>query len=704
MLPRRPSRRLDGMPSRALVAPSHARALGPSHQVRGRPPPADSSLQPGPEAPGRWPLPASLEGAPPSCSSTSTPSTPRPPLRARGRRRVHVARAAPRPNLPRDRAGARRPRPGRRGPSALDRESARRRSRRRPPSPLDPRPVPDAPSRARASRAGTVVAPPGRVPCGGDGRGEPGRAGAVHDARRLDDPRDRGSADAAVEAPEPGRGDRAAGRRRRPRTTTVRVRGAVLLHRRRAAGCASAASGATSRPGDCAVIPPGVEHKLENPGDEPLVLLCCCAPPYSHEDTVLTEEPRGRVVSRRRLARLLAVLAVCAALVVPAPAERAGRRHRRPEGRHVQRPAVRERSASRTRASRCPGTRWSTAGSATRSTRWLDGARGARASSRWSASATRACDRRKLPTPARFKYDFRQFRARYPWVTTFATWNEANHCGEPTCHRPQLVAAYYRAMHARVPEVHDPRRRAAGHAEHGDVGRRSSSTHLGRQPAALLGPAQLPRRQPDAHERDARRCCSTRRARSGSPRPAGSSSGATQAKVGFPESAAHAAKATRWVFDKLVPLSRRITRVYLYHWNAIARRQLGLGPGRRARPARARRCGSCAASCRRPRSGARRRRERRRGRRRRRLATHRPRAVLRARARSRGGACARAAAARPRDVDARRAPSRRTVAQLELRERRADAAADAAAERQPARRSRRRARRKRSGRNASGSG
>jgi mannose-6-phosphate isomerase-like protein (cupin superfamily) len=43
------------------------------------------------------------------------------------------------------------------------------------------------------------------------------------------------------------------------------------------------------RPGDCAVIPPGAEHKLWNTGDAPLVLLCCCAPAYTHEDTVLTE-------------------------------------------------------------------------------------------------------------------------------------------------------------------------------------------------------------------------------------------------------------------------------------------------------------------------------------------------------------------------------------------------------------------------------
>ena len=42
--------------------------------------------------------------------------------------------------------------------------------------------------------------------------------------------------------------------------------------------------------GDCAVIPPGTVHKLWNTGQEPLVLLCCCAPAYSHEDTVLVQD------------------------------------------------------------------------------------------------------------------------------------------------------------------------------------------------------------------------------------------------------------------------------------------------------------------------------------------------------------------------------------------------------------------------------
>ncbi len=42
------------------------------------------------------------------------------------------------------------------------------------------------------------------------------------------------------------------------------------------------------RTGDCVVIPPGTRHKLWNPGPEALVLLCCCAPAYSNDDTVLT--------------------------------------------------------------------------------------------------------------------------------------------------------------------------------------------------------------------------------------------------------------------------------------------------------------------------------------------------------------------------------------------------------------------------------
>lgn len=43
------------------------------------------------------------------------------------------------------------------------------------------------------------------------------------------------------------------------------------------------------RAGDAVVIAPGTPHQLVNDGSEPLVLLCCCAPPYSDADTVLVQ-------------------------------------------------------------------------------------------------------------------------------------------------------------------------------------------------------------------------------------------------------------------------------------------------------------------------------------------------------------------------------------------------------------------------------
>ena len=80
----------------------------------------------------------------------------------------------------------------------------------------------------------------------------------------------------------------------------VPVGGATIAHRHRVAeelyfftsGTGRMRIGAEQRdvrPGDCVVIPPGAEHALENTGDTPLRLLCCCAPAYSHEDTVLAE-------------------------------------------------------------------------------------------------------------------------------------------------------------------------------------------------------------------------------------------------------------------------------------------------------------------------------------------------------------------------------------------------------------------------------
>jgi mannose-6-phosphate isomerase-like protein (cupin superfamily) len=44
-------------------------------------------------------------------------------------------------------------------------------------------------------------------------------------------------------------------------------------------------------PGDAIAIPPGRKHKLWNTGTEVLRLLCCCAPGYEDNDTLITESP-----------------------------------------------------------------------------------------------------------------------------------------------------------------------------------------------------------------------------------------------------------------------------------------------------------------------------------------------------------------------------------------------------------------------------
>ncbi len=42
--------------------------------------------------------------------------------------------------------------------------------------------------------------------------------------------------------------------------------------------------------GDTVLIPPGTSHRIEATGPAPLRILCCCSPPYSHEDTELLED------------------------------------------------------------------------------------------------------------------------------------------------------------------------------------------------------------------------------------------------------------------------------------------------------------------------------------------------------------------------------------------------------------------------------
>jgi mannose-6-phosphate isomerase-like protein (cupin superfamily) len=49
-------------------------------------------------------------------------------------------------------------------------------------------------------------------------------------------------------------------------------------------------------PGDAIAIPPGATHQICNTGEVTLRFLCCCAPAYEHEDTILTGETNASSV------------------------------------------------------------------------------------------------------------------------------------------------------------------------------------------------------------------------------------------------------------------------------------------------------------------------------------------------------------------------------------------------------------------------
>lgn len=46
----------------------------------------------------------------------------------------------------------------------------------------------------------------------------------------------------------------------------------------------------TVEPGDAIAIPPGSRHQITNIGNEIMRFLCCCAPPYEHNDTVMVSD------------------------------------------------------------------------------------------------------------------------------------------------------------------------------------------------------------------------------------------------------------------------------------------------------------------------------------------------------------------------------------------------------------------------------
>jgi hypothetical protein len=203
--------------------------------------------------------------------------------------------------------------------------------------------------------------------------------------------------------------------------------------------------------------------------------------------------------------------------------------------------------------------------------RWMKAARRDKVQPLLSFGPSRM-HRKLVPTPERLKYEFRRFRERYPWARTWATWNEANHCGSRMCNRAKLVAAYYRKMRQEcrkctilatelldMPNMLTWVRTFRRHAKtepkwwglHNYVeANRFHATSLKKLLRRVKGQVWLTEVGGIVKRRTKKKFTVKR----------------------IPESEAHAYRVTQFIFDEVVPISRRITRVYLYHWNSSSTR------------------------------------------------------------------------------------------------------------------------------------
>jgi hypothetical protein len=173
--------------------------------------------------------------------------------------------------------------------------------------------------------------------------------------------------------------------------------------------------------------------------------------------------------------------------------------------------------------------------------------------------------RHRPPTGTQFLREFLRFRKRYPGVKTWSSWNEANMCGVGTCSKPALVASYYNAIRRNCP------------------GCKVVAADLLDQPnmvswaRAFRRAARFEPRYWGLHDYiDANRLQSTRtvkllkavRGEVWLTEIGGLVARRNRSTIKLPQGRAHAAKATRFIFDRLARLDRRVARIYIYHWRS----------------------------------------------------------------------------------------------------------------------------------------
>ena len=174
-----------------------------------------------------------------------------------------------------------------------------------------------------------------------------------------------------------------------------------------------------------------------------------------------------------------------------------------------------------------------------------------------------------LPSATRYRQEFQRFRKRYPFLTEFITWNEANHCSQPTCTRPDVAARYYNQARKACPTCKILAPSVLDSSRMPDWVRRFERVATGKPPTWGL------HNYIDANRFRTTGTKAMLRATKGKiwlTETGGIVDRANGSPIKFAKGTRHAAKAMDWLFKRLVPLSSRIQRVYVYHWSPAVRK------------------------------------------------------------------------------------------------------------------------------------
>jgi hypothetical protein len=166
------------------------------------------------------------------------------------------------------------------------------------------------------------------------------------------------------------------------------------------------------------------------------------------------------------------------------------------------------------------------------------------------------------PSVKAFEREVVRFRHRYPWIHDYLTWNEANHCSQPICNNPKRAAQYYLVL----------RKHCSGcRIVAADMLDGAKLTQWAKAFQKAVGHRRVLwglHNYVDANRFRERGTKALLRAVKGDvwfTETGGIVKRTNNTGLKLPQSTRHAAEATSYVF-KLAALSKRVKRVYFYHW------------------------------------------------------------------------------------------------------------------------------------------